>query len=221
MSYVDLKHLLSDLAIEAVRHPARATWIRALTAYAAVASPQEPVVALPASRGLTRLVEAGLLERLNGRVACRSTFLPYLSYLQRQTARLTAAVESLRAPVQPGVPADLVLGAALFNAGLYFETHELLETTWRATEGPERDFYHGVVQAAAAFYHWEKQNLHGARTLLAKSLRRLDPYPSPYLGVRLASLRSTLAQWQNYLSADPGSGVRRPSKPTLRFLARP
>lgn len=218
MSYVDLKHLLSDLALEAVRNPARAAWVRALAAYAAGATAQEPAVPLGQSRELAHLIAAGLLERRNDRVVCRDAFVPYLPYLQRQTARLVTAVESLRSSTPPvDVPTDLILGAALFNAGLYFEAHELLELTWRTTDGPERDFYHGIIQAAAAFYHFEKDNLHGARTLLAKSIRRLGPYPSPYLGMRLTGLRSALAKWQDYLSTTGGPDARRPRKPTLRF----
>lgn len=218
MSYVDLKHLLADLALEAVRAPSRATWLHPLIAYAAAATPDASVVPLRRTAGLDRLIDAGLLEGRNGRVTCRSAFLPHLPYLQRQTARLAAALESLKSSRRPaGIPTDLVLGAALFNAGLYFETHELLELTWRATEGPERDFYHGIVQAAAAFYHFEKQNLNGARTLLAKSLRRLSPYPSPFLGVRLASLKTSLERWREYFAVLPDTTARRPPKPTIRF----
>ncbi|MEK6556862.1 MAG: DUF309 domain-containing protein, partial [Candidatus Margulisiibacteriota bacterium] len=50
-------------------------------------------------------------------------------------------------------------GILLFNSGLFFECHEYLEDVWRPTTGPERNFYHGIIQAAAAFYHFEKNNL--------------------------------------------------------------
>jgi len=203
MSYVDLKHLLADLALEAVRDPSRAAWVRPLAAYAAAATPNQPTVKVPHVEGIARLVDARLLEHRNGRVRCRGKFVPYLAYLQQQTPR--------------GVPDDLVVGAALFNAGLYFEAHELLETTWRAAAGPERDFYHGIVQAAAAFYHFEKRNMHGARTLLAKSIRRLAPYPSSYLGVDVAHLGIVLTEWQEYLTAPRDTAAHPPSRPILRF----
>lgn len=218
MSYVDLKHLLADLALEAVRNPSRAAWVRPLAAYAAAATTDEPAVKVPHIEGIARLVDAGLLEHRNGRVRCRGKFVPYLAYLQQQTGRLAAALDHLASSSAPkGVPDDLVVGAALFNAGLYFEAHELLETTWRAAAGPERDFYHGIVQAAAAFYHFEKRNMHGAQTLLAKSIRRLAPYPSPYLGVHLASLRNTLGEWREYLTAPREATTDQPSRPTLQF----
>ena len=218
MSYVDLKHLLADLALEAVRDPSRAAWVRPLAAYAAAATPNQPTVKVPHVEGIARLVDAGLLEHRNGRVRCRGDFVPYLAYLQQQTGRLAAAIDHLASSSAPrGVPDDLVVGAALFNAGLYFEAHELLETTWRAVAGPERDFYHGIVQAAAAFYHFEKRNMHGARTLLAKSIRRLAPYPSSYLGVDVAHLGIVLTEWQEYLTAPRDTAAHPPSRPILRF----
>jgi len=218
MSYVDLKHLLADLALEAVRDPSRAAWVRPLAAYAAAATPNQPTVKVPHVEGIARLVDARLLEHRNGRVRCRGKFVPYLAYLQQQTGRLAAAIDHLASSSAPrGVPDDLVVGAALFNAGLYFEAHELLETTWRAAAGPERDFYHGIVQAAAAFYHFEKRNMHGARTLLAKSIRRLAPYPSSYLGVDVAHLGIVLTEWQEYLTAPRDTAAHPPSRPILRF----
>ncbi len=66
---------------------------------------------------------------------------------------------------------------------------------WRATPGPERAFYHGIVQAAAAFYHYEKHNLHGARTLLTKGLQKLEGFPDHYRGVNLGAFRRALRSW--------------------------
>jgi len=204
MSYVDLKHLLADLALEAVRDPSRAAWVRPLAAYAAAATPNQPTVKVPHVEGIARLVDAGLLEHRNGRVRCRGDFVPYLAYLQQQTGRLAAAIDHLASSSAPrGVPDDLVVGAALFNAGLYFEAHELLETTWRAAAGPERDFYHGIVQAAAAFYHHEKGNAHGSRTLLRKGRQRLTAYPAQYLGVDLARFGEDLSQWAAHFDGAP------------------
>src|SRR5439155_18568215 len=100
-----------------------------------------------------------------------------------------------------GDEAELRRGVVLFNAGLYFECHELLEGVWRATPGPERAFYHGIVQAAAAFYHYEKRNLHGARTLLTKGLQKLEGFPYHYRGVNLGAFRRMLRPWLEQFNA--------------------
>ena len=48
-----------------------------------------------------------------------------------------------------------------FNAELFFEAHEVLEDLWRETKGPERDFYHGLIQVAAAYVHVQRGNAYG------------------------------------------------------------
>ena len=140
-------------------------------------------------------MERGLLVRRGDEFTIREPFLPFLAYLRRQTSRLLDALRLVRTLGPQGDEAELRRGVALFNAGLYFECHELLEGVWRATPGPERAFYHGIVQAAAAFYHYEKHNLHGARTLLTKGFQKLEGFPDHYRGVALGAFRRTLRPW--------------------------
>ncbi len=211
MSYVELKHLLADLALEATRRPEEATWAPILAAYGTLATPQQPVVTWTALRqqanrlgarlgwkatttALAHLLQANLFEEKQGQIGVRPAFVPHLPYLSRHAPRLLDALWRLQ-NVEASVPDDIRRGAALLNAGLFFECHEYLEGPWRATNGPEKSFYHGIVQVAAAFYHYEKRNLHGARTLLAKGLRRLEPYPPGYLGINLEAFRRGLQPW--------------------------
>ena len=212
MSYVDLKHLLADLALEAVRDPERALWAAVAAAYGTLAEESRPAFPWSALRtkaeefgrgfdwhptidDAQRLVERGLLVRRGDEFTIREPFLPFLEYLRRQTSRLLDALRLVRTLGPQGDEAELRRGVALFNAGLYFECHELLEGVWRATPGPERAFYHGIVQAAAAFYHYEKHNLHGARTLLTKGFQKLEGFPDHYRGVALGAFRRTLRPW--------------------------
>jgi len=218
MSYVDLKHLLADLALEAVRDPERAVWAAVVAAYGALAEESRPTVpwvalrrkAEECGRGLDwhptvddaqRLVERGLLTRRDEEFTIRQQFLPVLAYLRRQTSRLLDALKWVHAHGPQGDEADLQRGVALFNAGLYFECHELLEGVWRATPGSERAFYHGIVQVAAAFYHYEKRNFHGARTLLTKGLQKLEGFPDRYRAVDLGAFRRTLRPWLDHFNA--------------------
>jgi len=70
---------------------------------------------------------------------------------------------------------DFVCGIELFNAGRYFESHEVLEKVWLQAEGEEKTVLQGLIQAAAALLHLERGNLVGARSLMRKSRERLAP----------------------------------------------
>jgi len=73
--------------------------------------------------------------------------------------------------------ADLVQAlddaAALFDAGLHFEVHEILEPHWVVSEGDTREALQGLIQAAVAFQHLANGNLAGARSLLVEASARL------------------------------------------------
>jgi DUF309 family protein family protein len=210
MSYVDLKHVLADLALEAVAHPDRATWAAVAAAYGEIASDDhlripwkilhtrasqiaDPLGWRVRPQDATYLVDRGVLTRRDATYTLKSQYGSYLGYFRQQTSRL---LEALRFLTTSGrASGELQLGLALFNAGLFFECHELLEGLWKATSGPDKAFYHGVVQVAAAFYHYEKHNRHGAVTLLTKGRDKLATYPSSYLGVDVAVFRRSLEPW--------------------------
>lgn len=76
----------------------------------------------------------------------------------------------------------------LFNAQNFFEAHEVLEDLWREEKGPNRDFYQGLIQIAAAFVHAQKENSEGTRNLLEKAGRHLSKYPDEYGGFHIPSM---------------------------------
>lgn len=222
MSYVDLKHRLSELALEAVQQPDKAAWVAVALACAELATPEQPRIIWrdclerastlsapfgwkPTKRHLSRLVDAGLFKDQGELVVFPPQFAPHLTYFKRQTARLLKAIAELRGN-GARLSADekaVHLGGVLFNSGLFFETHEYLEGIWKTRKGPAVDFYHGLIQVAAAFYHYEKGNLHGSRTLLRKALRKLVNYPTSYLGVDLGRLKSDLSGWTAHFAGGP------------------
>jgi Domain of unknown function (DUF309) len=63
--------------------------------------------------------------------------------------------------------------AALFDAHLYFEVHELLEPYWRDARGTDRETLQGLIQAAVGYQHLANGNVAGARALLAEGRARL------------------------------------------------
>lgn len=70
-------------------------------------------------------------------------------------------------------PPGLRVGVHMFNAGEYFEQHEVLEELWRAEPGPIRELYQGILQVGVGCYHLQRGNYHGAVTLLERGLTRL------------------------------------------------
>jgi len=69
--------------------------------------------------------------------------------------------------------AALAGAAVLFDAGLHFEVHELLEPHWVSARGAERQALQGLIQIAVGFQHLANGNLEGARSLLAEGCVRL------------------------------------------------
>lgn len=223
MGYVKLKHTLSRIALDAIEHPERSRVVDALLAYARRGREPHGVPLTTLGRatgetplGVVRLLGAtGLFDEPAGggsdRIALAAPFRPFASYLRRQSARTAVAIRLLRSTRRPGIPEEIWRAAALFNAGLFFECHEYLEDVWRSTPGPERAFYHGLVQAAAGCYHLEKGNAHGAHTLIQKAIAKLEPYTPAHREVDVAAFLAGLREVLGRL--DRGSPLGEPVRP--------
>ncbi len=75
-------------------------------------------------------------------------------------------------------------GVACFNAGRYFEVHELLEPLYLRTTGSMRRFLQGLIQAAAAFFHIERGRTKPGLILLRAAIGRLEAEDGIMLGLR-------------------------------------
>lgn len=82
----------------------------------------------------------------------------------------------------------LRVAVAMFNAGEFFEQHEVLEELWHAEPGPIRELYQGILQVGVGFHHLGNGNYHGAVTLLERGLARLGTVPPDALGLDVAVL---------------------------------
>jgi uncharacterized protein len=113
-------------------------------------------------------------------------------------ARARRASEALRdqAVLSGDRSLDEALRAAavLFDAGLYFEVHELLEPCWLTASGEHRPGLQGLIQIAVGYQHLANGNLAGARALLADGAARLAPRGIPGIDVRkfVAGVRATV-----------------------------
>ena len=89
-------------------------------------------------------------------------------------------------------PHEYLEGLRLFNAGEYFECHEMLEDLWHPAEGQERLHYQGLIQAAIAVEHFRKGNWTGAVGLYDKACEKWSQLPAQYMGVDLKGFREKL-----------------------------
>jgi hypothetical protein len=95
--------------------------------------------------------------------------------------KINRGVPSTRCGERPS--AEVVLGFEQFNRGEFFEQHETLEDAWIAETDPVRYLYQGILQVGVGLYHLQRGNLRGARGMMAKGLRLLEPFRPRCLGV--------------------------------------
>jgi uncharacterized protein len=99
-------------------------------------------------------------------------------------------------------------GVALFNQGEFFQAHEVWEEIWLAEDEPEKAFLQGLIQVAAAFYHAQRGNAGGMKSLLAVGLLKLSRFPNDHRGIGVAALCEEAQSCAESL-AEQNSGVRK------------
>jgi hypothetical protein len=90
----------------------------------------------------------------------------YQTYIQNRLSIYRRAIDEIRAGhvVDPRYQAIY-----LWNLGLFFEMHEILETIWLKTREPERSALKGWIQAAGVYVHFKRGNVDAARGLARKA----------------------------------------------------
>lgn len=86
-------------------------------------------------------------------------------------------------------------GLEAFNSARFYDAHEEWEEVWLQTPNPERMFLQGLIQVAAAYHHYQRSNLRGARTLLREGTAKLEPFPEIHRGIELGRLRHVTRRW--------------------------
>jgi hypothetical protein len=168
-----LRNRLADLILDAL-HDDEAR--RGLQAVAAVcADPRALERSAPPER-----FPADLFDRGPDGWRIRSGFRSHAAAFGERAARAARVLAGRPlAPPDPTLPVALEEAAALFDAGLYFETHEVLEPCWVRAEGEAREALQGLIQVAVGFQHLANGNLDGARALLREGAARLAAHPLP------------------------------------------
>jgi len=118
------------------------------------------------------------------------------------TARLAKYEEAYTVIEQKGY-AILQQAAVLWDLGLYFETHELLEPAWKEAEGDRRRALQGLIRAAGMKIHAENNNMKAAVTMGAKAQADLLKYGGELTG--FCHLEAVLAEIEETFSTGPGT----------------
>ncbi len=119
--------------------------------------------------------------------------------------------------LSPQTAQRLEYGRGLFNAGHYFEAHEVWEDAWREELGTVRLLLHGLIQVAAGYHKATRQNQpKGCVRLLEVGLTKLEGIPDGFLGLALARFKTSAEE-----SLEEARRWREGKRPGLdrRFLA--
>jgi predicted metal-dependent hydrolase len=96
----------------------------------------------------------------------------------------------------------LTRGVELFNAGCFFECHDVLEDLWMETRNNDRLFLQGLIQVAVGYYHFFNRNFKGSRSQFSKGVDKLERYRPSHMGIELDRFIEQVRRWM--LFADQG-----------------
>jgi predicted metal-dependent hydrolase len=91
-----------------------------------------------------------------------------------------------------GPPVDAFQTA--IEGGRFFEAHEIMEAFWVSYAGSDRDFYKGLIQAAAALHHAARGNPAGAARVGRRARAYLAPFAPSHGGVDVTAMLDRLAR---------------------------
>jgi uncharacterized protein len=118
-------------------------------------------------------------------------------------------------------PPILQRAIELFNAGRYFECHEVLEEPWLAAAEPERRFLKGLIHAAVSLHHYQRGNAHGARVKASSARGYLESFLPVHAGIDLQALLAELERFMAPLDRwPPRAPVPPPAAPWPRIRRR-
>ncbi len=95
-------------------------------------------------------------------------------------------------PVEEDVEKNVKMARFLFEKGLYFEVHEILEEVWMGKFGKEREFLQALIQLGVAYYHLSNYNIRGFRLLLENALELLRDYSGTICTVNVDKLKENI-----------------------------
>ena len=108
-----------------------------------------------------------------------------------------------------------------FNDQLFYEAHDVLEELWLADRnGPNGDFFKGLIQLAGAFVHLQKERLRPSAALFKLARTNLLKYPALHEHLDVTAVLALIEGWLGWLEAGAFkvNPLRKRGAPTLELL---
>lgn len=92
---------------------------------------------------------------------------------------------------------------ALFNQQKFYEAHDILEDLWLPDrQGPNGNFYKGLIQLAGAFVHLQKNRLRPSAALFKLARTNLEKYPAIHEQLDVTLVLALIADWLQRLELE-------------------
>ncbi len=134
------------------------------------------------SRSLLKSIAEKDAKHFQNRAAGYLKQIPDQVYQDYIQARLAAYEDFFTFIMQANINDTLQQSAILWDYGLYFEMHELLETVWIKAVKNRRRALQGLIRAAGMKMHLENGNAKAAASMGSKALQALQLYGSELQG---------------------------------------
>ena len=91
---------------------------------------------------------------------------------------------------------EFLEGVKHYNCRRFFEAHESWEKIW-FNSGHEKKFLQGLIQIAAGYYHFERNNIDSALSLLERGSGYVSCYDEDYMNIKagnfIGKVRNTIS----------------------------
>lgn len=147
---------------------------------------------------------APLFDRSTTSRFTRRASRPTLPLVSKKSAKIAALIEDCRGQQ---LDAHYLGYFACFNRGLFYEAHDVLEELWLADrQGPDGDFFKGLIQFAGAFVHLQKHTglrprLHPSAALFKLARTNLARYPAFQYQLDVTGVLAIIEEWLAHLEA--------------------
>jgi hypothetical protein len=210
-----LRNLLAEWGLAALRDARKSAPLQALAAFAERTDETGRAEGMTAEQ-VAILASTDCFEANGSAILLAPHLLRDLPTLRARTPRLLDATAESRArcgnPATRGGPASWSLCAAqaLFNAGLFFEVHELLESDWRRATGDLKTILQGLIQVAVGLHHQAEGNIRGALTRLSAGNEKLLRFRPAAQGIDLEGFCTGVERIVTRLRLTPAAPVEAP-----------
>lgn len=114
---------------------------------------------------------------------------PYVAYIE---ARLAGYAEALAISARTDAREALALALVLWDLGLFFEVHEILEQAWHGARGAEKEILQALIRAAGFYIKGEFGYFEAGAKMAARAVAALEKNRQACTGFDLDTLLKSL-----------------------------